>query len=136
MFTGERLPDADDDFGVDLERHLAPYRWAAARASGRTVLDVGCGEGYGAALLAASAERVIGTDRSEATRVAAARHRSANLAFREQCDERFDLVACCQVIEHVPDPVGFLRDLAARVAPGGTLVVTMPNRLMSVSENP
>ena len=51
-YTGERLPAAEGGFAVDLARHLAAYRFAAARARGRTVLDAGCGEGYGAARLA------------------------------------------------------------------------------------
>ncbi len=50
--------------------------------------------------------------------------------------ERFGLVLSFQVIEHLPDPVGFLRALAAVTVPGGTLVVTTPNRLTTVSENP
>jgi SAM-dependent methyltransferase len=142
-FTGERLPAASGDFAVDLERHLAAYRFAAGRATGRSVLDAGCGEGYGAALLADGAARVVGMDRAEAVRVASARYAGPRLAFRPQNLERldevqdvFDLVVSFQVIEHVPDPVGFLRGLAGRVAPGGELIVTTPNRLMSVSENP
>jgi SAM-dependent methyltransferase len=143
-FTGERLPGrGDPEFGVDMERHLAAYRWASARAGGRAVLDAGCGEGYGAALLAGHATRVLGVDVPEAITVATARHRVPRLAFRSldlmhlpSLGEQFDLVVSFQVIEHVLDPVGFLRALAACVAPGGTLVVTTPNRLMSVSENP
>src|SRR6185436_4270583 len=110
---------------------------------GRSVLDAGCGEGYGAAMLAERAARVVGMDRPEAVAVARARHRGLNLEYRAQNLERldevqdvFDLVVSFQVIEHVPDPVDFLRGLAGRVAPGGELIVTTPNRLMSVSENP
>jgi 2-polyprenyl-3-methyl-5-hydroxy-6-metoxy-1,4-benzoquinol methylase len=141
--TGERLPGEAGDFAVDLERHLAAYHFASSRAAGRTVLDAGCGEGYGAARLADVAARVLGVDRPEAVRIAAGRHRAPRLEFRaqdlEQLDtlgERFDLVLSFQVIEHLPDPVGFLAALARRVAPGGELIVTTPNRLMSVSENP
>src|SRR5207245_374757 len=128
-FTGERLPAADADFAVDRERHLAAYRFARAHAARRAVLDAGSGEGYGAALLAEGA-----------VRVAAARHRAPGLEFRAHelerlgaLGERFDLVVSFQVIEHVRDPLGFLRALARC---GGALVVTTPNRLMSVSENP
>jgi SAM-dependent methyltransferase len=143
-FTGERLPGAGDvEFGVDMERHLAAYRWAATQAAGRSVLDAGCGEGYGARLLAAHAARVLGADREEAIAIAQARYREPRLAFRAidlmalpTLGERFDLVVSFQVIEHLPDPTGFLRALRACTAPGGTLVVTTPNRLMSVSENP
>jgi SAM-dependent methyltransferase len=142
-FTGERLPGADGDFGVDLERHLAAYRFARPRAANRAVLDAGCGEGYGAALLAEAAARVVGVDRAEAIAPAASRHGSARLEFRaldlehlDDLGERFDLVLSFQVIEHLPDPVGFLRALGRRARPGGELLVTTPNRLMSVSENP
>jgi len=142
-FTGERLPGTGGDFTVDLERHLAAYRFAAERAAGRSVLDAGCGEGYGAALLAGTAGRVVGADRAEAIDIARARHRAPGLEFRvvdldhlDGIGERFDLVLSFQVIEHLPDPVGFLRALVACTAPGGTLLVTTPNRLMSVSENP
>jgi SAM-dependent methyltransferase len=143
-FTGERLPGGGDaEFGVDMERHLAAYRWAAELAPGRSVLDAGCGEGYGASMLAEKAARVLAADRNEAIAIASSRYRHPRLAFRAidlmelgSLGERFDLVLSFQVIEHLPDPAGFLRALRACTAPGGTLVVTTPNRLMSVSENP
>jgi SAM-dependent methyltransferase len=142
-FTGERLPGTEDDFAVDLERHLAAYRFAAARARGLSVLDAGCGEGYGAALLAGVAARVVGVDRPEAVAVARGRHREPHLEFRaldlgalDRLGERFDLVCSFQVLEHVVDPPAYLRALLARTAPGGELIVTTPNRLMTVVENP
>jgi SAM-dependent methyltransferase len=143
-FTGERLPGGGDGaFAVDMERHLAAYRWIAAQAGGKRVLDAGCGEGYGSALLAGVAAQVVGLDREEAVAVARGRHRAPNLEYRVHdlervgaLGERFDLVVSCQVIEHLPDPAGFLRGLAACVAPGGRLVVTTPNRLRTLVENP
>jgi 2-polyprenyl-3-methyl-5-hydroxy-6-metoxy-1,4-benzoquinol methylase len=143
-FTGERLPGGGDaEFGIDMERHVAAYRYAAERAAGRSVLDAGCGEGYGSAFLARHAARVVGVDRDEAIAIASARYRDPRLVFRAldlmqlpSLAERFDLVASFQVIEHLPDPAGFLGALKACTAPGGTLLVTTPNRLMTVSENP
>ena len=82
-FTGERLSGAGGtDFAVDMERHLAAYRYAAPRAAGRTVLDAGCGEGYGAALLAETATRVVGLDVAEAVATARVRHVLPNLEYR------------------------------------------------------
>jgi SAM-dependent methyltransferase len=142
-FTGERLPAGGNDFAVDLERHLAAYRFAAGHAANRAVLDAGCGEGYGAALLAQAARRVVGVDRAEAIALASTRFHDPRLHFRaldlthlDRLEERFGLVVSFQVIEHLPDAVGFLRSLAARTAAGGQVIVTTPNRLMSVSENP
>jgi len=144
QFTGERLAgEGAAEFALDMQRHLAAYRFAIERARGRTVLDAGCGEGYGAAMLAGVARRVLALDQAEAVTIAAARHRLANLEFRAfdltelvRLGETCELVLSFQVIEHLQDPATFLAALAACTAPGGTLVVTTPNRLMSVSENP
>ncbi len=142
-FTGERLPGQGDEFAVDLERHLAAYRLARTYARAKRVLDAGCGEGYGAALLAEEASQVVGVDRAEAVTTARGRYARPNLRFEaldltrlDRLGERFDVVVSFQVIEHLPEPGAYLAALRQRVAPGGVLIVTTPNRLMSVGENP
>jgi 2-polyprenyl-6-hydroxyphenyl methylase/3-demethylubiquinone-9 3-methyltransferase len=40
----------------------------------------------------------------------------------------FDLVTSMEVIEHVTDPAAFIGDLAARLAPGGLMILSTPNR--------
>ena len=56
-FTGERLvpgaPNCEPTFDSKMyHEHSARYRFAAQRAAGKRVLDVGCGVGSGSALLA------------------------------------------------------------------------------------
>ncbi|MCA1660830.1 MAG: methyltransferase domain-containing protein [Novosphingobium sp.] len=41
---------------------------------------------------------------------------------------RFDLVTCMEVLEHVADKLAFVAALAARLAPGGLLILSTPNR--------
>lgn len=59
--------------------------------------------------------------------------RELQLAIRDEFllvdtvfDHQFDLVLASEVLEHVPDPAGFLRAIAAHVAPGGRFVMTTP----------
>ncbi|ALH81429.1 bifunctional 2-polyprenyl-6-hydroxyphenol methylase/3-demethylubiquinol 3-O-methyltransferase UbiG [Sphingopyxis macrogoltabida] len=43
---------------------------------------------------------------------------------------RFDLVTSMEVVEHVTDPAAFICELAARLAPGGLMILSTPNRTM------
>lgn len=44
-----------------------------------------------------------------------------------RCENLFDVVCCFQVIEHVPNPVEFLKTILKFVRPGGILAVDVPN---------
>jgi len=142
-YTGER-PGWGEGFEYDYSRHVAAYRYVATLAGGRSVLDAGCGEGFGTQTLADVAERVLGVDYSPVA-VGECRRlwKKPNLRF-ERLDlttpdgfaETFDLVVNFQVIEHIDDPLPFLHGLRERLAPGGRLVLTTPNRLRTISENP
>ncbi len=46
----------------------------------------------------------------------------------EDLEGTFDLVTAMEVVEHVADPKSFLADLAARLSPGGLLILSTPNR--------
>jgi SAM-dependent methyltransferase len=120
-FTGER-PGWGEDFDYDEARHLAAYIHAATLAEGLHVLDAGCGEGFGTQTLTDSAREVTGVDYSaQAIEFSRKRWDRSNLSFR-----RVDLT----------DPTPFLEGLRDRIAPGGRLMLTTPNRLKTFSENP
>src|SRR5206468_1344960 len=60
--TGERtLPDVPAE-NYWYRRHLVVYEWIGARVLGARVIDMACGEGYGAEVLSRSAATVVGVD--------------------------------------------------------------------------
>jgi SAM-dependent methyltransferase len=131
--------------GTLLEaEHVVRYRWAAALAEGRRVLDAGCGTGYGAELLASEgAAAVVGVDVDVDVVEAARRDGSGAVTFAA-ADVRelpadldtFDLVVCFEVLEHIDEPEAALDRLAAALAPDGLLVVSSPNRDVYPPGNP
>jgi SAM-dependent methyltransferase len=143
ILSAER-PGRGAEFAYDWARHRVAYLHARELARGLDVLDAGCGEGFNTEVLAETAAHVLGVDYAEAP-VAAARAAfpRPNLEFRQldvhelpSLDIRVDLVTNFQVIEHLSDPVRFLTAVRAALKPGGRLLLTTPNRLTSVSENP
>lgn len=136
QITGERtIPDVPDE-NYWFQRHVVAYRLAAAKVDGLQVLDAGCGEGYGAAMLAhAGARRVVAVDLDAATidhvRASYLQVEAVQAEFGSMpVDEAsIDLVTSFQVVEHVWDPSGFLRSLRRVLVPGGELVLSTPNRL-------
>src|SRR5436190_23997850 len=89
--TGERtLPDVPAE-NYWYRRHLAVYRWIAERCSGLRVVDMACGEGYGAAVIADTARAVVGVDANpEAHDHAARKYTRPGLSFERALVEEFD----------------------------------------------
>ena len=138
-FTGERLHAGDPRFALDLARHRAAYECARARLAGRSVLDLGCGSGYGSALLAPDAGLLVALDRVQpdpAARTTRARFCCGDLRALPLRPGSFEAVVSFQVIEHLEDPAPYLRGIGALLAPGGEAWITTPNRALSDGVNP
>lgn len=94
------------------------------------VLDAGCGSGRNMVELARLGT-VSGVELSD-TSVALARRRdvgdviAGSVMEMPFADDSFDLAVSLDVIEHLEDDLGALRELRRVVAPGGALLVTVP----------
>jgi SAM-dependent methyltransferase len=133
--TGERtIPDLDIE-NYWFRRHQVVYQRLAPLCAGREVLEAGCGEGYGADLIAGVARRVVAVDYDPAA-VAHVRGRypkvevmQANLAELPLPDASVDVVVNFQVIEHLWDQAQFVAECARVLRPSGLLMVSTPNRI-------
>ncbi len=136
-FTGERMiPDLNADHLLYAE-HLSRYYWARQFVQSMRVLDVGCGSGYGSALLAESgAASVVGIDvADDAIRYAKTRYRgNSNITFATGAAEKLplataavDVVVCFELIEHVAAQDAVLDEITRVLRPGGLAVLSTPN---------
>ena len=132
-YTGERIiPGA---IAVPLfNEHEDRYRFAAAYVKGKSVVDVACGVGIGSqVLLDAGALRVTGIDIDHAAlEYARAEYKACNFiacdAQRLLLDEEsVDVIVSFETIEHIPDPLGFLKECRRVLKPGGTFICSTPN---------
>ena len=134
QLTGERtLPDVPEE-NYWFRRHLVVYEWIAARAHGRRVVDLACGEGYGSAVLGRTAASVVGVDANpDAHEHARLKYTGANVSFERTMIELWDGEADCvvflQTIEHVQDAGAVLDRIRTLIGPDGVAYVSTPNVL-------
>lgn len=134
--SGERVP-AESHNTLYLEL-LSAYEAAKNLIGEGTIVDIGCGAGYGSNRLAGAGRLVIGIDYEPVVaRAAAGRYRRSGLSFACMDGARLairrqsaDLICAFQVIEHLSDQDRFVRDVAATLRPSGVAILSTPNALV------
>lgn len=132
-------PDGESRPLHDLNPVRLGYVAARMDLRGAKVADVGCGGGLLSEALARAGAQVTGIDLGEKVIDVARLHlhesglqvdyrvqSSAALAAAEPAS--FDAACCMELIEHVPDPMALVADLAAMVKPGGLVFMSTINR--------
>lgn len=134
-FTGERfVPTLDGQIKYE---HLHRYALALDFVAGKTALDLGSGEGYGAALLARVAAKVTGVDNSpEAVEHSRRNYYYQNLEFLvggcdavPLADASADVVTAFEIIEHHDKHEQMMSEVKRVLRPGGVHIISSPNRL-------
>jgi 2-polyprenyl-6-hydroxyphenyl methylase/3-demethylubiquinone-9 3-methyltransferase len=106
---------------------------------GKQVLDIGCGGGILSEALAQRGAQVTGIDMGDAPLAVARLHLLESKLdvhyekveagiYAQQHPERFDVVTCMEMLEHVPDPAAIVASCFALLKPGGELFVSTINR--------
>jgi len=103
----------------------------ARDARGRTLLDVGCGEGQLLQTARGEGWDAVGIDLSE-TAVRLCRERGLCVSLTDFFDstldhQRFDAIVMSELLEHVPAPAKFLKRAEELLAENGILYLTTPN---------
>lgn len=105
-----------------------------------TLLDIGCGGGFLSEEFAKDGFRVCGVDPSPKSINAAKEHATINnldIEYFVACgeslpfsDSSFDIVACCDVLEHVNDPSMVIREVSRVLKKGGIFLFDTVNRTL------
>lgn len=137
----ERIAPGHFPVGV-VREHEARYHWAARYVSGKAVLDVGCGTGYGCWLLARSGARhVMGVDIA----LPALQHGEqsgieglvcANILQMPFGSSTFEVVTCFEVLEHIVEQSALFEEMKRLLITGGILILSTPNRNRTSGDNP
>lgn len=136
-WTGERLVTSIGDEYFKYE-HLHRYALAATLATGKVVLDIACGEGYGSAIIANAAAFVYGVD-IDAVAVAHAEAKYVslrkNISFKTGStsaipleDHSVDIVVSFETIEHHDAHEQMMKEIKRVLKPDGVLLISSPNR--------
>jgi SAM-dependent methyltransferase len=141
-FTGERIvPGAENCEPLFAQKmyqeHIARYIFAAQLCEGKSVLDVGCGVGYGSQLLGQKgAKSVAAFDLSgDAIRHAQEEYSHPNVRFYVDnaedfhIEEKVDVVVCFELIEHVERQRQVFQRIQRALKPDGVVIMSTPRAL-------
>lgn len=140
MQSAERVSQSDLSDNFVFQRSILAYHEAAKYISG-DVLEIGTGSGYGISIISPHAKTFITLDKHEPPIDLSIYN---NVQF-QQCkvpplegipSDSYDYVISFQVIEHIKKDFKLLEEIYRVLRPGGKLIISTPNKTMSLTRNP
>lgn len=134
--TDERYVPWSDDLCTGYE-HIHRYLLCQRYVSGKRVLDLACGEGYGSWYLSQIASEVVGIDIcKESIQHASHQYQKSNLSFRIGSilnvpinkSECFDVIVCFEALEHISEHAELLCHVKSLLTQNGMFIVSTPNK--------
>jgi len=142
IYTTEITSDTLDSDNPIHQRLIKAYYLAQPYIEG-DLLEVGCGEGRGIALMQSKCQRYVAMDKNGGVlkKLTALYPQvefiSSNIPpMKEIPDNSFDRVVSFQVIEHIKDDLAFLSEIERVLKPGGIALITTPNIRFTLTRNP
>lgn len=141
--TAERVSNQDVSDNYVYQRSLLAYIKTAGMISGN-VLELGTGNGYAVDILSLQADKLVTLDKFKNKKIDSLEYKLGNVNFIKMKfpplngipDNFFDFVISFQVIEHIKDDNMFLKEVNRVLKPEGQLIITTPNKAMSITRNP
>lgn len=133
-WTGERLETFI--FNESAIEHLHRYAIVKEYCTGKKVLDIASGEGYGVNLMAENAMHVTGIDIDyNVIKSASQKYNHPNLDFKQGAienipfpDNSFDIVTCFETLEHIEDHEKAVKEIKRVLKPGGLTFISTPDK--------
>lgn len=125
-------------WGIEYLTYMTIVKETVEKLPGKSVLDIGCGDGFLLNSLNKPEAKLLGVDVSERP-VLFAKAFSTRAEFRVQdifdMEGSFDIVVLTEVMEHIPDDLiqRFMNQAKRLVAPGGHLVITVPTTVVPLN---
>ncbi len=99
----------------------------------KQVIDVGCGTGFLASMIAKKGAKVLGIDYSKSAIDIAKKkyvHKNLefqNIDFKQNIKKKFDVIISIGTLEHFDKPINTLKQFKKSLNPGGKIIITVPN---------
>ncbi|HET9057230.1 MAG TPA: class I SAM-dependent methyltransferase [Chitinophagaceae bacterium] len=141
--TAERVSEQHISDNYVYQRSLLAYFEAAKLISGN-VLEIGTGSGYGIKLISPKTTKFLTIDKFESLNITRLQETYKNVEFKkinvpplsEIPGNAFDYIITFQVIEHIKEDKSFVAEAHRVLKSGGFLIISTPNKKMSLTRNP